>query len=176
MSFVYFQQRFSIMLANFSFSRVCKHTSQMSHPFNSHNPENPQLFLSFSTVNWEIVSGNFASRNQDFQQESLQTRFAAMYDQLQKSLRSDGLASRQKLRGSFSERGGWKMSWKMANRKKNQTKSWGGTPPLVFFCCCVFFEGRGGSGCLVVATFQLQPWGETLIDKEKAENGEKMNK
>eukprot|EP00434_Breviolum_minutum_P041039 symbB.v1.2.036499.t1/scaffold5170.1/size30164/1 len=39
--------------------------------------------------------------SQDFQQESLQTRFAAMYDQLQKSLRSDGLASRQKLRGEL---------------------------------------------------------------------------
>lgn len=151
MSFVYFQQRFSIMLANFSFSRVCKHTSQMSHPFNSHNPENPQLFLSFSTVNWEIVSGNFASRNQDFQQESLQTRFAAMYDQLQKSLRSDGLASRQKLRGSGSKKGGLKnvMKSKANRKKKNQTKSWGKWHSTFgFFLLLVCFL-KGGEGVVV---------------------------
>ena len=105
----------------------------------------------------------------------MQTRFAAMYDQLQKSLRSDGLASRQKLRGWFGKGVVFSNVMKMANRKKkNQTKSWGALH-LWFFVVSVFFEGRGGSGCLVVATFQLQPWGETLIDKEKAENGEKMN-
>ena len=36
---------------------------------------------------------------QDFQRLEMQTLFASMYDQLQKALRSDGLASRQKLRG-----------------------------------------------------------------------------
>lgn len=63
------------------------------------------------------------------------------------------------------------------SEKKNQTKSQkvGGHSTFGFFVVSVFFEGRGGSGCLVVATFQLQPWGETLIDKEKPENGEKIN-
>ena len=99
-----------------------------------------------------------------------------MYDQLQKSLRSDGLASRQKLRGSGK---GVVFSNVMKNgksEKKIKQKVGGETPPLVFLLLVCFLKGDGGSGCLVVATFQLQPWGETLIDKEKAENGEKMNK
>ena len=145
MSFAYFQQRFSIMLANFSFSRVCKHTSQMFPPIPSilitlkiQHPENPQLFLSFSTVNFDRFG--FASL-QDFQQESLQTRFAAMYDQLQKSLRSDGLASRQKLRGSG--KGGVEKCHENGKSEKKIKQKVGGHSTFGFFLLPPFSSSLG---------------------------------
>ncbi|CAK9003585.1 unnamed protein product [Durusdinium trenchii] len=39
--------------------------------------------------------------SEDYLKPALQVRFASMYDQMQRSLRSDGLASRQKLRGEL---------------------------------------------------------------------------
>ena len=73
-----------------------------------------EVYLTYCTfdMDMQISSRSFKiktqnhSRNpvQDFLRPALQTRFAAMYDQLQKALRSDGLASRQKLRGRRSWR------------------------------------------------------------------------
>lgn len=54
------------------------------------------LSCSASTVN----SIPERPQSEDFGRPYMQTRFAAMYDQMQKSLRSDGLASRQRLRGA----------------------------------------------------------------------------
>lgn len=61
---------------------------------------------------------------------------------------------------------------KMAKSEKKSNKKLGGTPPLGFFFVVCFLKGGEGVVVAVVATFQLQPWGETLIDKEKAENGD----
>ena len=48
---------------------------------------------------WRSKVFLLAQALQDYLKPALQVRFASMYDQMQRSLRSDGLASRQKLRG-----------------------------------------------------------------------------